>query len=182
MCLKSLSRLRPATDSGSITLKCTDCGHTASFAADALTGAKNAAVRAALENDNSIAPAVTVTLTDPETGEETAMEQGNDFTVAYVNDPDTEQSYAVIVAAKESGKLKGSAVIPFDSTQPERLAGDVNADGAVNQEDVILLGKWLCCDPDTALADWQAGDMHPDAQLNAIDLTLLKQAVLTGRA
>lgn len=163
----------------SIILKCADCGHTASFALDALSATNGATVQTALENDNPTAPAVTVMITDPETGEETAAEWGVDFTVAYVNDPDTEQSYAVIVAAKDSAKLKGSAVIPFDSTQPARLSGDVNADGTVNQADAVLLGKWLCCDPDAALADWMAGDMNQDAQLDAIDLTLLKQALLT---
>ncbi len=167
---------------GSITLKCTDCGHTASFATDTLSGVNGAAVRTALKNDNPTAPAVTVLITDPETGEETAAEWGVDFTAAYVSDPDTEQSYAVIVAAKDSRKLKGSAVIPFDSTQQTRPAGDVNADGTVNQEDAALVGKWLCCELDGSLADWQTGDMNQDAKLDAIDLTLLKQALLTNRA
>ena len=166
---------------GSITLKCADCGHTASFALDTLSGVNGAPVRTALENDNPAAPAVTVLITDPETGAETAAEWGVDFTVAYVNDPDTEQSYAVIAAAKDSGKLKGSAVIPFERTQPVRLAGDVNADGTVDHEDAVLVGKWLCCEPNAALADRQAGDINQDAKLDAIDLTLLKQALLMNR-
>ena len=167
---------------GSITLKCEDCGHTATFALDTLSGKTGAAVRASLNRDDPDAPTVTVLIADPETGEETAAEWGVDFTAAYVKDPDTEQSYAVIVAAKDSGKLTGSAAIPFESTQPVLLPGDVNADGVVDHADAVLLGKWLCCDSDAALADRQAGDMNQDEKLDAIDLTLLKQALLTDRA
>ena len=166
----------------SITLKCADCGHTATFAADALSGKKDETVRAALENDNPTSPAVTVSVINPETGEETNAEWGIDYTVAYVGSPNKNLSYAVIVAATDSRKLKGSAVIPFDSTSPVRLAGDVNTDGTVNQEDAALLEKWLCNDPGAALADWQAGDINYDAQLNAIDLTLLKRALLAEHA
>ncbi len=163
---------------GSITLQCADCGHTATFAADALSGTKDAAVCAALENDSSAAPAVTVTLTDPETGEETEAEQGNDFTAAYVKDPDTGQSYAVIVAAKDSGKLRGSAVIPFDGTQPERPAGDVNADGKFDSADAVLLQQWLLNIPDTELKDWKAADLSADNRLDAHDLSMMKMVLM----
>ena len=163
---------------GSITLKCADCGHTATFAADALSGTKDAAVCAAPENVDPAAPAVAVTLTDPETGEETEAEQGNDFTAAYVKDPDTGQSYAVIVAAKDSGRLRGSAVIPFDGTQPERPAGDVNADGKFDSADAVLLQQWLLNIPDTELKDWKAADLSANNLLDAHDLSMMKMVLM----
>ena len=162
-----------------ITLKCTDCGHTADFGRNALSGRNDETVRIAQDHDNPDAQAFKVLITNPITGEETAAEWGVDYTTAYVKDPETGQSYAVIAAAKDSAKLKGSAVIP--DTRQEHLAGDVNADGAVNREDAVLLGKWLGCAPDTTLPDWQAGDMNQDALLDAADLTLLKTAVLADR-
>ena len=163
-----------------ITLKCTDCGHTAEFETDTLSGKYDRTIRIVSDYDNSDTQAVKIMITDPITGEETAAEWGVDYTIAYVKDPDTEQSYAVIVAAKDSSKLKGSAVI--HDTRPEHLAGDLNADGTVNHEDAVLLRKWLVCTPDTALPDWQAGDMNQDAKLDVVDLTLLKKKMLTDCA
>ena len=59
--------------------------------------------------------------------------------------------------------------------------GDLNQDGTVNLEDVLMLSKHLtnaspCKEADTA----QFGDMNEDHTLNAMDLTLLKRAVLTN--
>lgn len=59
------------------------------------------------------------------------------------------------------------------------LIGDVNADGAVDVKDAVLLQRWLLHHPDTVLADWQAGDLDDDGVLAGTDLTLLKQ-VLTA--
>ncbi len=60
--------------------------------------------------------------------------------------------------------------------------GDVNDDGALNHTDVILLRKWLLIAPDTQLANWKAADFCNDNTLNAADLSLMKQALLTQTA
>lgn len=59
------------------------------------------------------------------------------------------------------------------------VPGDVNMDGALNITDAVLMQKWLLAVPDTELKDWKAADCNADNQLNAIDLTMLKQLLLT---
>ena len=39
---------------------------------------------------------------------------------------------------------------------------------------MILLQKWLLAVPDTALADWTAGDLDENGVLNAFDLAMMK--------
>ena len=61
---------------------------------------------------------------------------------------------------------------------PSQIKGDVNADGAFNISDVILLQKWLLAIPDTHLADWKAGDLCEDDRLDVFDLCLMKQKLI----
>lgn len=63
---------------------------------------------------------------------------------------------------------------------PAARRGDLNADGAVNLADAVLLTQWLLGVPDTVLPDWQAGDLDANGRLNAADLTLLKRLLITG--
>lgn len=56
--------------------------------------------------------------------------------------------------------------------------GDVNCDGILSIADVVELQKWLLAIPDVMLANWKAGDMNPDGILNALDLCLMKQALI----
>lgn len=58
-----------------------------------------------------------------------------------------------------------------------KLRGDVNADGKCDIADAVLLQKNLLT-VETALPDWQAGDMDENGRLNAIDLTLLKRLLM----
>ena len=168
-----------------ITLRCSGCGHTAVFAADSLKTPAGETVQAALAEEGGETPAVIITVPDPETGEPVVLEEDTDFSVAYVKDPDSDTVYTVIVAAPDSTNLVGSKVIPFQKTAqphddpPQRVPGDVNADGACNEADAKLLCKWLCTEPETALADWEAGDMNADGKLNAVDLTFLLRALHT---
>ena len=131
------------------------------------------------------APVVSIRVPDPETGEPVALEEDTDYTTAYVQDPDSDTEYIVIVAAADSTNLAGSKVLPFKKTAqphddpPQRVRGDVNADGACTGADAELLCKWLCTEPETELADWEAGDMNADGKLNAVDLTILLRALHT---
>ena len=76
-----------------------------------------------------------------------------------VRGPDSDTVYTVIVAAPDSTNLVGSKVIPFQKTAqphddpPQRVPGDVNADGVCSEAYAKLLCKWLCTEPETALAD-----------------------------
>ena len=60
---------------------------------------------------------------------------------------------------------------------PQTTMGDVNGDGACNIADAILLKKWLLASPDAQLVNWKNGDINGNSRLDAIDLTLLKQAL-----
>ena len=71
-----------------------------------------------------------------------------------------------------------SVYLKRGSEPPQKaLRGDVNADGAVNIADAVLLTKYLGTE-ETALPDWNAADLNEDGMLYAADLTLLKQLIL----
>lgn len=60
---------------------------------------------------------------------------------------------------------------------PEKVQGDVNADGSFTVADAIMLQKWLLAVPNIILADWQAGDFCKDGKLDVFDLCLMKYAL-----
>ena len=62
------------------------------------------------------------------------------------------------------------------------IKGDVNADGAFNITDAVLLQKWLLTDPDAEPADWLAGDLDGNGILNAVDLSLMKKELLRRKS
>ena len=65
--------------------------------------------------------------------------------------------------------------------QPEyTIKGDVNADKVFDLADVNMLQKWLLAYPDVELANWEAGDLNNDGRLDAVDLTLMKRALLNS--
>ncbi|HAG14159.1 MAG TPA: hypothetical protein DCG49_09895 [Ruminococcus sp.] len=74
------------------------------------------------------------------------------------------------------------AVTPISEWTTQAIKGDVNADGAFNITDAVLLQKWLLTDPDTELADWRAGDSDGNGKLNAIDLSLMKKDLLRRKS
>ncbi len=58
------------------------------------------------------------------------------------------------------------------------IRGDVNADGKFSLADAAELQKWLLCIPDAKVADWKAGDLCEDDQLDVFDLCLMKRELL----
>jgi len=64
--------------------------------------------------------------------------------------------------------------------QTEMITGDVNADGAFNISDVLLLQKWLLAVPNTNLANWKAADFYDDNKLDVFDLCLMKRKLIYG--
>ena len=90
-----------------------------------------------------------------------------------------EQWNAVSIA--DGNESLGNAVIHYQTSGIQKtLAGDVNADGAFNVADVILLQKWLLAIPDTQLVDWKMADFCEDDKLNVFDLCLMKKELLKG--
>lgn len=63
---------------------------------------------------------------------------------------------------------------------PEKVKGDVNADGSFNVSDVVLLQKWLLAVPDTELKDWKAADLCDDNVLDVFDLCIMKRELLNS--
>lgn len=63
-----------------------------------------------------------------------------------------------------------------------RLAGDANADGAVNTADIVQLQQWLLSAPGSRLENWSSADMDLDSRINILDLCLLRQAVVNESA
>lgn len=73
-----------------------------------------------------------------------------------------------------AGTVKSAEMVNIPEVYSSDLPGDVNADGAVNVKDAVLLQKYLLTAQST-LPVWRAGDLNADSMLTAADLTLLKQ-------
>ena len=67
-----------------------------------------------------------------------------------------------------------------DPIKPERLKGDVNADGALSVADVVTMQKWLLTVPETKLSDWKVGDLCEDSRIDVFDLILMKRLLLNN--
>lgn len=74
--------------------------------------------------------------------------------------------------------MLAASVMAFTLTAPVLAAvqGDVNADGALGIADVVMLCKYLATQG--ALTDASAADFNGDSVINAVDLTLIKRAVM----
>lgn len=70
------------------------------------------------------------------------------------------------------------AVTPISEWTTQVIKGDVNADGACNTTDAMILQKWLLAVPDTELRDWKAADFNEDNQLDARDLSMMKRGLI----
>lgn len=56
------------------------------------------------------------------------------------------------------------------------ISGDVNADGAFNTADIVMMQKWLL--NIGSLIDWKAGDLCEDQVINGFDLCIMKQKMI----
>lgn len=64
----------------------------------------------------------------------------------------------------------------LSQNEPDRVAGDVNADGIFDLSDVVMLQKWLLGAGE--LTDWSAGDLCQDDRLNGFDLCAMKRMLV----
>lgn len=60
----------------------------------------------------------------------------------------------------------------------KKVIGDVNADGEFSAADLVLLQKWLLAVPNTKLADWKAGDLCEDNQIDVFDFCIMRQKLI----
>ena len=82
------------------------------------------------------------------------MHEGNELKAAFSGD----------------GELISDMLSPF---------GDVNCDHEVNVVDVVSLQKWLLKTPNAKLPNWGVADLCEDGEIDAYDLALLKQKLIT---
>lgn len=69
-------------------------------------------------------------------------------------------------------------LLTFASDENHSVKGDVNADGAFDISDVVLLQKWLLAVPDAKLVHWKAGYLCEDNRLDVFDLCLMKRLLI----
>ncbi|MBR6108064.1 MAG: leucine-rich repeat protein [Oscillospiraceae bacterium] len=70
------------------------------------------------------------------------------------------------------------ATMIFDESHTEETAGDINADGACDKADVVMLLKYLLTTGTLTEAQAKIADMNANGVLNADDLTLLKREAM----
>lgn len=87
-------------------------------------------------------------------------------------------SYSAYVTSSNSLGGKDSTLIYFMVYDPEKLQGDVNADGQFTVSDVVLLQKWILAVPNVELTDWKAADLCEDNRLDVFDLCLMKRMLI----
>ncbi len=81
-------------------------------------------------------------------------------------------------SSRKAPAMLAASVMALTLTAPVLAAvqGDVNADGALGIADVVMLCKYLATQG--ALTDASAADLNGDSVINAVDLTLIKRAVM----
>lgn len=59
------------------------------------------------------------------------------------------------------------------AAEKEEITGDINSDGVLDTDDILMMQKWLVGDGE--LTNWQAGDLNRDDVINVFDLCLMKR-------
>ena len=62
--------------------------------------------------------------------------------------------------------------------QPEKIKGDINADGSLDSADILLLQKWMMAAQDAEISDSTAADLNEDGKINIADLCMMKSLLL----
>lgn len=91
--------------------------------------------------------------------------KGETVTLGTNNDSTTCVNYTVFAAQKKT-----------EPEVPEKVPGDINADGSCTMADNLQLQKYLVCTAE--LADKTAADLNADGRINVFDLILLKKLLM----
>ena len=84
----------------------------------------------------------------------------------------------IITLGKNGGNGNNVCYIALGVVEGASVFGDINMDGRFNLDDLVLLQKWLLAVPDTALPNWNAGDLCKDGRLDTFDFCIMKQELL----
>ncbi len=82
---------------------------------------------------------------------------------------------------QSSGCVNYTVIVTEHQESPQKVRGDVNADGQFSVADIVVMQKWLLCVPDTHLADLKAGDLCEDNKLDVFDLCLMRRELLLNK-
>jgi hypothetical protein len=81
-----------------------------------------------------------------------------------------------ILLTKQDGSTSKIQLTVISANTPN---GDITKDGFVDKKDVDALVEFIAQSNSEHVKAWKYGDMNGDGKLNAIDLTMLKRALLT---
>jgi hypothetical protein len=65
--------------------------------------------------------------------------------------------------------------------EDEVIYGDVNGDGAISVQDVVMLQKWLLHKKNAKLTNFKAADLNNDGIVDVYDLGLLKRKLVSKK-
>jgi len=85
---------------------------------------------------------------------------------------------SVLKIVKGGGDLNECAVYGYPA--PAECAMDVTGDGLFDLRDAVALCRWLSEGSSPQMLNWKAGDCNSDGRLNAVDLTIMKRALMRG--
>ncbi len=79
---------------------------------------------------------------------------------------------------RDACKMKDAELQQILAEVPDKkaeIAGDVNADGALNVSDLVMMQQYIL--GSATLTDWQSGDLCEDGVINSFDLCAMKMAL-----
>lgn len=106
----------------------------------------------------------------------TSISTSNDLTMKVYSK--SMKSGEKITLGTDGGLVESVNYVVFAKEGTIAVRGDVNMDGKFNAADLVLLQKWLLAVPDTKLANWKAGDLCEDGQLDVFDMVEMRKLLI----
>ena len=129
---EEIETVRPTVESeGHILRRCSVCGHEHNEILPKLTDLNDERVTVRMTPESAVfdheahLPEISIVLTDPETGEETAAEQDTDYTVSATAQTEAGDIEITVTAAEDSLLLAGSRTVVFTVTPQDIAAAAV---------------------------------------------------------
>lgn len=64
------------------------------------------------------------------------------------------------------------------TTLPQQIEGDVNDDNNFNISDLVIVQNWILGKPNVTLANWQAGDLSGNGEIDIFDVVLMRKKLV----